>query len=65
MKSVETVEEFKVDNGKIIPIIRKEITREISPDMKAVRLFGSEPLSDGEIAEEAQKLKEILEGAKI
>lgn len=65
----ETVEEFSVEDGELRLVKRKVTTKDIPPDIKAVKLLLEESdcsaLSDGRLEEERQMLCEMLKEYKI
>lgn len=64
----ETVEEFTVENGELKLVKRKVTTRDIPPDIKAVKLLmdgGDETLSDEELEAERERLIKLLKENKI
>lgn len=64
----ETVEEFTVENGELKLVKRKVTTRDIPPDIKAVKLLldgGDENATDEELEAERQKLLKLLKENKI
>ncbi len=67
--SGETVEEYVLTDGEYKLVKRKVTTREIPPDIKAVKLLldggGDENLSDEELEEEKQKLLKLLKENKF
>lgn len=58
----ETVEEFGVEDGELKLVKRKEVKKDIPPDLKAVQLLLSgedySSLSDEELERERQRLLE-------
>lgn len=63
------MEEYVFDGGEYKLVKRKVTTREIPPDIKAVKLLldgeGDENLSDEELEEEKQTLLKMLKENKI
>jgi len=63
------VEEYVLTDGEYKLVKRKVTTREIPPDIKAVKLLldggGDENLSDEELEEEKQKLLKLLKENKF
>ncbi len=58
----ETVEEFAVQDGELKLIKKKVTTREIPPDVKAVKLLmdDGEEMTDDELERERQQLLKML-----
>ncbi len=63
------MEEYVLTDGEYKLVKRKVTTREIPPDIKAVKLLldggGDENLSDEELEEEKQKLLKLLKENKF
>ncbi len=63
------MEEYVLTDGEYKLVKRKVTTREIPPDIKAVKLLldggGDEHLSDEELEEEKQKLLKLLKENKF